>query len=167
MKLQIHLCLQMVKTILEIIYFGNRKMEVIRNPQIILKSLKKIKVPEGDVLHVIKSTDKEFKGFKEAYFSKIKPKKVKAWKRHLKMTMNLIVPIGEVQFNFYNEDKNLLLNTVIGENNYFRITVPPMIWFGFKGVSSSTSYILNISDELHDPQEVERQPLSFLEFLTK
>ena len=42
-----------------------------------------------------------------------------------------------------------------------------MIWFGFKGLSSHTSYILNISDESHNPSEVEREPLSFLNFLEK
>ena len=42
-----------------------------------------------------------------------------------------------------------------------------MIWFGFKGLSSETSYILNISDINHDPLEVERQPLTFLNFLRK
>ena len=82
------------------------------------------------------------------------------------MTMNLVIPIGEVQFNFYDEDKNLIKNIIIGEDNYCRITVPPKIWFGFKGLSSNTSYILNISDEYHDPSEVERQPLSFLNFLS-
>ena len=80
--------------------------------------------------------------------------------------MNLIVPIGKVQFIFYDENKNLLKNLMIGEENYSRITVPPMIWFGFKGVSLNTSYILNISNEIHDPLEVERKPLSFLNFLT-
>ena len=55
---------------------------------------------------------------------------------------------------------------MIGEENYSRITVPPMIWFGFKGISLNTSYILNISNEIHDPLEVERKPLTFLNFLT-
>ena len=39
-----------------------------------------------------------------------------------------------------------------------------MTWFGFKGLASSTSYILNISNKFHDPSEVERKPLSFLKF---
>ena len=83
------------------------------------------------------------------------------------MTMNLIIPVGKVHFNFYDNDKMILVNTIIGEDNYARITVPPMIWFGFKGLSSNTSYILNISNELHDPLEIERKPLSFLKFLLK
>ena len=81
------------------------------------------------------------------------------------MTMNLVVPVGNVQFNFYDDQKDILINTIIGEKNYSRITVPPMIWFGFKGLSPKTSYILNISNELHDPLENERKPLSFLKFI--
>ena len=47
-----------------------------------------------------------------------------------------------------------------------RLTVPPMIWFGFKGISNNTSYILNISDVLHEPSEIERKHLSFLNFIS-
>lgn len=132
---------------------------------IIIKPLKKFELAEGDVLHALKSSEEEFNGFKEAYFSTIKTNKIKAWKRHLKMTMNLVIPIGKVKFNFYDNKKNLLKNIIIGEDNYSRITVPPNIWFGFKGLSPHTSYILNISDVSHDPSEVERKPLSFLNFL--
>ena len=132
--------------------------------EIIIKPLKKIQLEDGDVLHALKSSESEFHGFNEAYFSCIKPNKIKAWKRHLKMTMNLIIPVGKVHFNFYDNDKMILVNTTIGEDNYARITVPPMIWFGFKGLSSNTSYVLNISNELHDPLEIERKPLSFLKF---
>ena len=133
--------------------------------KITIKALQKFKLDEGDVFHALKASESEYHGFKEAYFSTIKNNKIKAWKRHFKMTMNLIVPIGKVQFIFYDENKNLLKNIIIGEDNYSRITVPPMIWFGFKGLSSNTSYILNISNELHDPSEVERKPLSSFNFL--
>ena len=136
------------------------------NFKIKIKKLKKFKLEDGDVYHALKASESEYYGFKEAYFSTIKNNKIKAWKRHYKMTMNLIVPIGKVQFVFYDENKNLLKNLMIGEENYSRITVPPMIWFGFKGVSLNTSYILNISNEIHDPLEVERKPLTFLNFLT-
>ena len=142
-------------------------MKNLEKSKVIIKPLQKFHLEEGDVLHALKASEKEFNKFEEAYFSTIKCNKIKAWKRHLKMTMNLIVPIGEVQFIFYNYKKNLLKNIIIGQKNYSRITVPPMIWFGFKGLSSSTSYILNISDELHDPSEIERQPLSFLNFISE
>ena len=102
-----------------------------------IKPLKQINVEGGNVLHALKASEDEFYGFEEAYFSTIEINKIKAWKRHLEMTMNLIVPVGEVQFNFYSQEKKLLSNTIIGERNYSRITVPPMTWFGFKGLASS------------------------------
>tara|TARA_B100001248_G_C27323860_1_gene428096 strand:+ start:300 stop:725 length:426 start_codon:yes stop_codon:yes gene_type:complete len=135
--------------------------------RIVIKPLKKFFLEEGDVFHALKASEDEFHGFKEAYFSTIKSNKIKAWKRHLRMTMNLIIPLGKVEFNFYDSNKNLLKTTIVGEENYCRITVPPKIWFGFKGLSSHTSYILNISDVPHDPSEVERAPLSFLDFSSK
>ena len=141
-------------------------MEKKETTKIIIKPLKRFYLEEGDVLHALKESDNEFNGFKEAYFSTIKSNKIKAWKRHFKMTMNLIVPVGKVQFNFYDRRKIILSNIIVGEENYSRITVPPMIWFGFKGVSLNTSYILNISNEIHDPLEVDRKPLTFLNFLT-
>ena len=136
------------------------------NNEIITTNLKKFHLVEGDVLHALKSNEKEFRGFKEAYFSTINPYKIKGWKKHLKMTMNLIVPIGSVGFTFYDAKKNFLKHIVIGQENYLRITVPPNIWFGFKCLSPYKSYILNISNHLHDPKEVERKPLSYLNFPT-
>ena len=141
-------------------------MEFSKKQKIIIKPLKKFNLEDGDVLHALKCSENEFNGFEEAYFSTIKKNKIKAWKKHNRMTMNLIVPIGNVQFIFYDEKKNFLRSAIIGEDNYSRITVPPKIWFGFKGLSSRTSYILNISNLSHDPSEVERQSLTFLKFLS-
>ena len=71
-------------------------MEPLKN-KVIIRPLKRIFLEEGDVFHALKSSDNEFNGFEEAYFSTIKFNKIKAWKRHLKMTMNLIVPLGNVK----------------------------------------------------------------------
>ena len=67
---------------------------------VVINKLKRINVEGGDVLHCLKSSDKAFLEFGEAYFSFIEMNYIKAWKRHIKMTMNLIVPIGLVQFVF-------------------------------------------------------------------
>ena len=77
----------------------------------------------------MKASEPEFNGFQEAYFSTIKKDRIKGWKRHLRMTMNLIVPVGNVQFNFYDDRKLLIKNIVIGEKNY-SINSPSndMVW---------------------------------------
>ena len=124
--------------------------------------LKTFKKDDGNVMHALKATEKEFNGFEEAYFSIIKKNKIKAWKRHLKMTMNLIVPIGTVKFIFYDREGENCKTIQIGEENYSRITVPPKIWFGFMGKSTKDSLILNISNINHDEEEIERKPIEFL-----
>ena len=125
---------------------------------------KRIKVSGGDVLHVLKSTDSEYRQFNEAYFSFIESGRIKAWKRHLEMTMNIVVPIGMVEFVFYDSNESFISKELIGENQYSRLTVPPKIWFGFKCVSKKDALILNISNILHSTNEVERKDISSFEF---
>lgn len=127
------------------------------------KKLSIIKVPGGDVYHALKKSDLEYEGFGEAYFSSILYNEIKAWKRHNEMTMNLIVPIGEVKFVF--KDKfNIFTEYIIGESNYGRITVSPNIWFGFKGVSKKTSIILNISNIIHTVDEADKVDMLDIEY---
>lgn len=120
-----------------------------------LVPLKRISVVGGDVLHALKSGDKSFIDFGEAYFSLVEPGFVKGWKRHMKMTMNLVVPIGGVNFVFF-DDSGQVREESIGESSYSRLVVPPRVWFGFRGCSYPINLLLNIADIPHDPREVER-----------
>jgi len=61
---------------------------------VVLTRLSIINIPDGDVLHAMKSNDLGYSGFGEAYFSIVKQNVVKAWKRHREMTLNLVVPVG-------------------------------------------------------------------------
>jgi len=130
---------------------------------IIVTQLARIQTPNGDVLHGMKCTDNGYNDFGEAYFSWIDFNSVKAWKRHTKMTMNIIVPIGNVRFVFFNESEGFRVEE-IGVDNYARMTVPPGIWFGFQGLGINQSLLLNISSILHDPTEVERSELHTINF---
>ena len=97
-------------------------------------------------------------------FLNIEFSKIKAWKRHMKMTCNLIVPYGKVKFVFYDEDSDTKSTFEIGEDNYCRITVLPKIWFGFEGLHQPSSLILNISDIPHSPNEIERKEIDAINF---
>lgn len=131
-------------------------MVVVNLEHITLTPLKRIPVSGGDVLHALKCSDYGFKGFGEAYFSIIEHRVVKAWKLHREMILNLIVPVGEVRFVFISSDFKQRREECIGISNYARLTVPPGIWFGFEGLASPSSMLLNISDIEHDPNELER-----------
>ena len=93
-------------------------------------SLKRLQSNGGCVLHAMKRDDEGFKGFGEVYFSSINPLAVKAWKKHLRMTLNLVVPVGTILFVFVDNEGNKRTE-VIGVERYARLTVPPKIWFGF------------------------------------
>lgn len=126
--------------------------------KIIVTPLNRINVAGGDVLHAIKKSDIGFVDFGEAYFSMIEKGSVKPWKRHLRMTLNLIVPIGMVRFVFV-DDQGARREEFIGMDRYVRLTVPPGIWFAFEGLSPQYSLLLNVADIPHDPDEIERKAL--------
>jgi dTDP-4-dehydrorhamnose 3,5-epimerase len=128
-------------------------------------ALDKIEVDAGSVLHFIKNDDPGYIGFGEVYFSTVKKGAIKAWKMHKLMTLNLVVPVGEVFFVFVDQRKKSKTNGEIykvrlSSNPYRRMTVPPGIWFGFMGLSSELNLLSNQADIVHDPNEVERKDLN-------
>lgn len=122
--------------------------------------LNKITAQGGDVYHAMKKSDSDFAGFGEAYFSWINGGAIKAWKFHHDMTLNFIVPLGQVKFVFVinpDKGKQIFQSHVIGEKNYCRVTVPPKIWFGFQGLFSPKSLVLNVSNTEHNQEEYEKK----------
>ena len=132
--------------------------------KILHNNLKIIQTEGGDVRHFLKSDERSFNGFGEAYFSFINQGSIKGWKLHTKMTMNLAVPIGEVGFVFFQESSASFSVHKIGDNDYSRLTVPPNIWFGFKGIGLKTNLVINLSDIIHDPNESKKLNLEKLKF---
>lgn len=125
---------------------------------VLLTPLKTIVHPQGNVYHGIKNSDPGFAGFGEAYFSSIHYGEVKAWKKHIKMTVNLIVPVGEVKFVVYDDRTNSCTNNcyaefVLGPLQYRRLTIKAGIWFGFMGLAQGTNLVLNVASRPHDPAE--------------
>ena len=113
------------------------------------------------MLHALKNSDPGFNGFGEVYFSWVEQWAIKAWKYHQRMTMNLVVPKGEVSFVFHlTNQKNSFRTENIGEERYVRLTVPPGIWFGFQGRGSGQSLLMNLADMAHEPDEVLRKKKS-------
>ena len=140
-------------------------MKSISLSDILVTPLKRIPTDGGDIMHALKYSDSGFGGFGEVYFSWVEEGAIKAWKRHQRMILNLVVPIGEVQFVFHlpGQKKDYRVEN-IGYERYFRLTVPPSIWFGFQGIAHRCSLLMNVADMEHDPDEVERKELSEIKF---
>ena len=140
-------------------------LKISNNPinGVLMTHLKIIDVVDGNVLHAIKNTDAGFNGFGEAYFSTIDPGKIKGWKRHRRMTLNLIVPIGSIRFVIFNDNLDCQ-SVILSKENYLRLTIPPMLWMGFQGLSESTSMVLNVASIPHQPDEVDKKDLNEYEY---
>ena len=128
---------------------------------IITTHLSRIPNDGGDVLHGIKKNEETYFGFGEAYFSSINKGKIKGWKLHKDMTMNLIVPSGTVKFVFFDEKLKSHQELTIGRINYCRVTVPPKIWFAFQGLDNKyPNLVFNFANLQHDPNEVMRKEIN-------
>ena len=144
-------------------------MDKINIDGIVLTDLKIINHPKGDIYHGMKDNDIGYEGFGEAYFSTIKKNEIKGWKKHLEMTMNIIVPVGAVTFVLFDDRDNSntannFFSVKLSPNNYSRLTVAPGIWHAFKGHNHDLNLILDISDIKHQQEEIVRVNIDDIPF---
>ncbi|MFH1428867.1 MAG: dTDP-4-dehydrorhamnose 3,5-epimerase [Candidatus Margulisiibacteriota bacterium] len=128
---------------------------------VIIEPLTQISDELGNVRHMLRCDSKHFTQFGEVYFSEIKTGAVKAWKRHLKMTQRFAVPAGMIRLVLFdNKNDSVTFKKIevleIGEHIYNLVIIPPLVWYGFKCISSHTALIANCTDIPHDPHEIER-----------
>jgi dTDP-4-dehydrorhamnose 3,5-epimerase len=134
---------------------------------VIITPLNIINTFGGSVMHGMKESDAGYSNFGEAYFSEINSNAIKAWKRHKEMTLNLVVPVGKIRFVLFDDREELsnkFQEIIISRNNYCRLTVPPMVWMGFQGISDNKSILLNIANIKHNPLEVDKKNIEEIEF---
>ena len=126
---------------------------------VIIQKLKQIVDERGKVMHMLRCDSPLFTKFGEIYFSIVNPGVVKAWKRHQKMIQNLTVPVGKIRLVLYDSRKSSLnygkVEVIeIVEDNYCLVKIPPLVCYGFKGISSVPALIANCTDLPHDPDEL-------------
>jgi dTDP-4-dehydrorhamnose 3,5-epimerase len=129
-----------------------------------LTELRIIAGENGDVLHGLKASDSSYVSFGESYFSTVHKGKRKGWKKHTRMTLNIVVPVGEIGFVLY-DDRNdspthgQFCEISLSRKNYLRLTVPPGIWMAFYGKADGENLLLNLASIPHDPTESENLPI--------
>lgn len=122
--------------------------------------------PDGDIYRCWRSDEEEDGRLSEVYVSKIKPKCVKAWKKHNEMTMRLVCPVGSVRFVFavHRDTGWDFSEHIIGEDAYDMLIVQPGVVFGFQSVCDYESTVINLSNILHREEEVTRYDRSEIPF---
>jgi dTDP-4-dehydrorhamnose 3,5-epimerase len=133
---------------------------------VFLTPLKCISDERGAVLHFLRSDSKYFKNFGEAYFSLINYGVVKGWKKHKIINQNFCVPHGQIKFVIYDNRHNSSTKGNIQEilldnnSNYNLLTLPPNLWYSFRGIGQTYSLLANIIDVPHSKEESVTLPLN-------
>lgn len=115
----------------------------------------------GKVMKMLSREDEVFREFGEIYFSCAYPGAIKGWHLHRRMTLNYAVPHGRIKFVLYDDragspTRGEIQEVFMGTDNYCLVTVPPLIWNGFKGLGSEMAIVANCASISHDPAEIER-----------
>jgi dTDP-4-dehydrorhamnose 3,5-epimerase len=128
---------------------------------VLLTPLKIIDGAAGNVMHALKAQEDSFNGFGEAYFSTVSFHAVKGWKKHRRMILNIIVPVGAIRFVLYDAREESPTYGAIQEQrlspaNNQRLTV----WMAFSGDAEGLNMLLNIASIPHDPAEADNLPIN-------
>lgn len=129
-----------------------------------LTPLKQIFDERGKVMHMLREDSSVFSRFGEIYFSCTYPGAIKAWHMHKKMTLNYAAIYGEIKCVLFDDRPDSITHGTVAEyylspENYFLLTVPPLIWNGWKGIGTSNSIVANCATIPHDPNEIKRRPV--------
>ena len=132
---------------------------------VVVRPLKQIADERGKVMKMLSRDDVGFVEFGEIYFSCVFPGVVKGWHLHKRMILNYAVPYGRIKFVLFDDRENSptkgqIQEIFLGPDNYLLVTVPPLVWNGFKGAGTEMAIVANCASIPHDPDEiVRRDPL--------
>ena len=129
---------------------------------VIVTPLRQIFDERGKVMHMLREDSPIFAKFGEIYFSCAYPMAIKAWHLHKLMTLNYAVIYGEIKCVLFDDrpeskTRGCVQELFLSPENYCLLTVPPLIWNGFKGIGNKTSILANCATLPHDPDEIERK----------
>ncbi|SDW85505.1 dTDP-4-dehydrorhamnose 3,5-epimerase [Hydrobacter penzbergensis] len=127
--------------------------------------LKQIIDERGAVYQYLKSTGDTFRGFGEAYYSKVNTNVVKGWKFHKEIHQHFCVPFGRIKLIAYDcridsPSYGAIQEIIIDDReNYQMISMRPEIWYSFQALSEPFALLANIINKPHDPAESLNLPL--------
>lgn len=130
---------------------------------VVITPLRQIFDERGKVMHMLREDSPGFARFGEIYFSCVNPGAIKAWHLHKRMTLNYAVIYGEIKCVLFDDrpgspTRGEVAEFFLSPENYCLVTVPPLLWNGFKGIGDKAAIVANCATLPHDPSEIERRP---------
>ncbi|MCP4377405.1 MAG: dTDP-4-dehydrorhamnose 3,5-epimerase [bacterium] len=126
---------------------------------VLFNELGKFEDQRGAVMHMLRSDAPFFEKFGEVYFSTVNTGVVKGWKKHLKMTQHITVPVGNVRVVIHDDRPDspttgCTQEFEIGTQQYNLLRIPPLVWYSFGNIGDEMAMVVNCTDIPHDPEEV-------------
>ena len=117
-----------------------------------IKELRVIPDERGWLMEILRCDDEIFNNFGQVYLTTAYPDVVKAWHMHKKQTDNFTCISGMMKVVLYDSRKSSSTHEeinefIIGEKNPMLLSVPPLIYHGFKAIGTSIAYFLSIPTE--------------------
>lgn len=135
------------------------------------KNLKVIPDERGWLMEILRCDDEIFDRFGQVYLSVALRERVKAWHYHKLQTDNFTCVKGLMKVALYDDrDGSSTYGEVneffIGERNPLLISVPKLVWHGFKAIDDSAFFIsvptlaynYNEPDEYRLPPDTDKIP---------
>ena len=129
---------------------------------VIITQLKKIDDERGSVMHMLRNDSEIFSKFGEIYFSISYPKAIKAWHMHKDMILNYACIEGKLKLVLYDDRADSktfgkIQELTLSTDDYFLVTVPPLIWNGFVNIGNNNSILANCSSVPYRNDEIIRK----------
>jgi dTDP-4-dehydrorhamnose 3,5-epimerase len=114
-----------------------------------LKKLRLIADERGWLMEILRADDEIFEKFGQVYLTTAYPGVVKAWHYHKKQTDNFTCVHGMMKVVLYDNRKESptcgsLMELFVGEKNPLLISVPPLVYHGFKAIGPQTAFFVSI-----------------------
>jgi dTDP-4-dehydrorhamnose 3,5-epimerase len=119
------------------------------------KPLKVVADERGRLMEMLRSDDEFFTKFGQAYLTAAYPGVVKAWHYHKKQTDHFVCVAGMMKLVLYDDregsaTRGALNEFFVGEHNSLLVTIPPLVFHGFKCISEREALVVNIPTEVYD-----------------
>ena len=129
---------------------------------VLVKNLEVRADERGRFVELVRADEPGLGAFGQVHLTTLYPGVVKAWHRHRHRTDTVCVVSGMARLGLYDarEDsktKEELNQFFLGVHAPLRITIPPGVWFGFKGIGDGEALMLVHTDQPHDPKDPDEE----------
>ena len=133
-----------------------------------VKPLAWIADERGRLIEVLREDDKCFERFGQVYVTTVYPGVVKGWHYHRRQIDHFACVVGMIKLVLYDDRPG---SPTTGRINEFflgvyapqLITVPALVWHGFKGVGDTEAVVMNVPNypyHRREPDEYRKDPHS-------